>query len=80
MYIITTRNPIFVFNGSERHTVSIFKAQAGACFSETSASTDESTRRKNPEKHLHHHRRRENLKFHLLLSHFQNFAKNKTLD
>jgi hypothetical protein len=36
-----------------------------ACFSETVASTDESTRRQNPEEH-HHPHRRENLKYHIL--------------
>jgi hypothetical protein len=85
-------------NVSEKHTVSIFRAEAAMlesggiytglekgkaegrilpfpniansalkmetiCFSETVASTDESTRRQNPEDHHHHHpHRRENLK------------------
>jgi hypothetical protein len=36
------------------------------CFSETLASTDESTRLQNPEDHHHHHlHRRENLKSHV---------------
>jgi hypothetical protein len=37
------------------------------CFSETLASTDESTRRQNPEEYHHHQpHRRENLKSHIL--------------
>jgi hypothetical protein len=34
------------------------------CFSETLASTNESTRRQDPEDHHHHPHRRENLKSH----------------
>jgi hypothetical protein len=41
-------------NVSKKHTVSIFKAEAlTVCFSETLASTDESTRRQNPEERHH---------------------------
>jgi hypothetical protein len=36
------------------------------CFSETLVSTDESTRRQNPEDH-HHPQRRENLKSHIVV-------------
>jgi hypothetical protein len=37
------------------------------CFSETLASTDESTRRQNPEEHHHHLHRHENLKSHPII-------------
>jgi hypothetical protein len=37
------------------------------CFSEMLASTDELTRRKNPEEEHHHPYRRENLKSHKLM-------------
>jgi hypothetical protein len=40
------------------------------CFSETLATTDESTRRQNPEEH-HHPHRRENLKSHMLQTSLQ---------
>jgi hypothetical protein len=36
------------------------------CFSETLASTDESTRRQNTEEQYHHPHCRENLKFHIV--------------
>jgi hypothetical protein len=46
-------------------TISALKMDT-VCFSETLASTEESTRRRNPEEQNHHPHRRENLKSHLV--------------
>jgi hypothetical protein len=50
----------FITSSQQRH----FGLEDGDCFSETLASTDESTRRQNPEKRHHHPHRRQNFKSH----------------
>jgi hypothetical protein len=52
-------------NVSEKRTISIFRAEVR--FSETLASTSQSTRRPNPEEHHQYRHRRENLKSQILI-------------